>query len=98
MPPYFNSYRSYLEKIVTKYTLRPHPLPVPGVSYVFAEAGLLCKLVLTKNKLAASDEVIFRIYDQSYSQIGFNQYVIKKMVDSYSYVCVLNHCHTCGRA
>ena len=70
--------------------MRPHPLPVPRVSHVFAEAGLLYKLVLTKNKLAASDEVIsFRIYDQSYSQIGFNQYVIKKMVDSYSYVCVL---------
>ena len=91
MPPYFNYDRSYLEKIVTPYTLRPHPLPVPRVSHVFAEAGLLYKLVLTKTKLAASDEVIsFRIYDQSYSQIGFNQYVIKKMVDSYSYVCVLN--------
>ena len=99
LPPSFNYYRSYLGKIVTSYTLRPHLLPVPRVSHVFAEAGLLYKLVLTKNKLAASDEVIsFRIYDQSYSQIGFNQYVIKKMVDSYSYVCVLNHCHACGRA
>ena len=99
LPPYFNYHRSYLEKNVTPYTLRPHPLPVPRVSHVFAEAGLLYKLVLTKSKLAASDEVIlFRIYDQSYSQIGFNQYVIKKMVDSYSYVCVLNHCYTCGRA
>ena len=97
--PYFNSYRSHLEKIVTPYTLRPHPLPVPRVSHVFAEAGLLYKLVVIKNKFAASDEVIsFRINDQSYSLIGFNQYVIKKMVDSYSYVCVLNHCHTCGRA
>ena len=99
LPPYFNSYRSHLEKIVTPYTLRPHPLPVPRVSHVFAEAGLLYKLVVIKNKFAASDEVIsFRINDQSYSLIGFNQYVIKKMVDSYSYVCVLNHCHTCGRA
>ena len=99
LPPCFNSSRSHFEKIVTPYTLRPDPLPVPRVSHVFAEAGLLYKLVSTKNKLAASDEVIsFRIYDQSYSQIGFNQYVIKKMVDSYSYVCVLNHCHTCVRA
>ena len=99
LPPYFNSYRSHLEKIVTPYALRPHPLPVPRVSHVFAEAGLLYKLVVIKNKFAASDEVIsFRINDQSYSLIGFNQYVIKKMVDSYSYVCVLNHCHTCGRA
>ena len=30
MPPYFNSYRSHLDKIVTPYTLRPHPLPVPA--------------------------------------------------------------------
>ena len=83
LPPYFNSYRSHLEKIVTPYTLRPHPLPVPRVSHVFAEAGLLYKLVVIKNKFAASDEVIsFRINDQSYSLIGFNQYVIKKMVDS----------------
>ena len=79
LPPYFNSYRSHLEKIVTPYTLRPHPLPVPRVSHVFAEAGLLYKLVVIKNKFAASDEVIsFRINDQSYSLIGFNQYVIKK--------------------
>ena len=95
----FNSYRSHLEKNVTPYTLRPHPLPVPRVSHVFAEAGLLYKLVVTKNKFASSDEVIsFRINDQSYSLIGFNQYVIKKMVDSYNYVCLLDHCHTCGRA
>ena len=99
LPPYFNSYRSHLEKNVTPYTLRPHPLPVLRVSHVFAEAGLLYKLVVTKNKFAASDEVIsFRINDQSYSLIGFNQYVIKKKVDSYSYVCALHHCHTCGRA
>ena len=79
LPPYFNSYRSHLEKIVTPYTLRPHLLPVPRVSHVFAEAGLLYKLVVIKNKFAASDEVIScRINDQSYSLIGFNQYVIKK--------------------
>ena len=82
LPPYFNSYRSHIEKIVTPYTLRPHPLPVLRVSHVFAEAGLLYKLVAIKNKFAASDEVIdlsFRINDQSYFLIGFNQYVIKKI-------------------
>ena len=95
--PYFNSYRSHLEKIVVPYNLRPYFLPVPRVSHVFAEAGILYKLVVTKNQYAASDEVVsFRINDQSYSLIGLNQYVIKKMVDSYSYVCVLKHCHTCG--
>ena len=83
LPSYFISYRSHLEKIVTLYTLRRHLLPL---SHVLAEAGQLYKLVVTKNKFAASDEVIsFRINDQSYSLIGFNQYVIKKMVDSYSY-------------
>ena len=51
LPPYFNSYRSHLEKIVTPYTLHPHPLPVPRVSHAFAEAGLLYKLVLTKINL-----------------------------------------------
>ena len=72
--------------------MRPHPVPVPRVSHVFAEPGLLCKLVVIKNKFAASDEVIsFRINNQSYSLIGFNQYVIEKMVDNYSYVGVLNH-------
>ena len=71
LPPYFNSYRSHLEEIVTPYPLRPLPLPVPRVSHVFAEAGQLYKLVLTKNKLDAFVEVIsFRIYNQSYSQIG----------------------------
>ena len=92
LPSYFNSYRSHLARIVTPYTLRPHPLPVPRLSHVFAEAGLLYKLVVIKKKFAASDEVIsFRINDQSYSLIGFNQYVIEKMVDNYSYVGVLNH-------
>ena len=77
LPLYFNSYRSHLEKIVTPYTLCPNPLPVPRVSHVFAEARLLYKLVVIKNEFAASDEVIsFRINDQSYSLIGFNQYVI----------------------
>ena len=99
LPPYFNSYtcRSHLENIVTSYTLRPHPLPVPRVSCVFAEAGLLYKLVVTRTKSAASDKVIsFRINDESYSLV-INM-SLKKTVDSYSYVCILNHCHTCGRA
>ena len=99
LPPYFNSYRSHLEKIVNPYTLRPHPLPVPHVSHVFAKAGLLYKLVVIKNKFAASDKVIsFKINDQSYSLIGFNQYVIKKWLIIIVIFCVLNHCHTYGRA
>ena len=38
-------------------------------------------LVVIKNKFAASDKVIsFRINNQGYSLIGFNQYVIKKYI------------------
>ena len=66
LPPYFSSYKSHLEKIGTPYTLRPHPLPVPRVSHVSAEAGLLYKLVVIKHIFAVSDEVIsFRINNQS---------------------------------
>ena len=62
-------------------------------------SGATLQIGCNKNKFAASDEVMSCIInDQSYSLIGFNHYAIKKMVDSYSYVCVLNHCHTCGRA
>ena len=35
--PYFNNYRADLEKIETPYSLRPHPLPVPRVSHVYAK-------------------------------------------------------------
>ena len=52
---------------------------MPCGSHIGAEAGLLYKLVVLRNKFAASDEVTScRIIDQSYSLIGFNQYVIKK--------------------
>ena len=97
MPPYFNIYRSDLEKIETPYTLRPHPLPVPGVSHVYEEAGMVYKLVVMQNKITVSDNLISRrIHDQSYSLTGFNQLVIKDILDSYSYMCVLNQCRTCG--
>ena len=69
-----------IDHILKKLSLHNYtPLPVPGVSYVFTEDGLLYKWFVTKNTFAASDEVIsFRINNQSYSLIGFNQYVTKK--------------------
>ena len=37
-PRYFDVYRPHLNKIETPYALRPHPLPVPQVAHVYAEA------------------------------------------------------------
>ena len=39
LPPSFSSYRSHLEKIVTPYTLRPHPLPVPACRMYLRKLG-----------------------------------------------------------
>ena len=98
LPPYFNNYRADLEKIETPYSLRPHPLPVPRVSHVNAEAGMVYKLVVMQNKITISDNLISRrIHDQSYSLTGFNQLVIKDILDSYSYICDLAQCRACGR-
>ena len=85
MPPYFNTqeynYRSDLEKIETPYSLRPYPLPGPRVSHVYAEAGMVYKLVVMQNKITVSDNLISRrIHDQSYSLTGFNQLVIKEVL------------------
>ena len=98
LPPYFNNYRLDLEKIETPYALRPHPLPVPRVSHAYAEAGLVYQLVIMQNKITVSDNLISRrIHDPNYSLAGFNQLLINKMLDNYSYDCPLAICHTCGR-
>ena len=56
------------------------------------------KLVVVQNKISVSDNLISRrIYDQSFSLTGFTQLVIKDILDSYSYMCVLDQCCTCGR-
>ena len=39
LPPYFNSYRSYLEKIVTPYTLRPHLYQCPECRMYLRKMG-----------------------------------------------------------
>ena len=97
LPPYFNNYRADLKKIETPYSLRQHPLPVPRVSHVYAEAGMVYKLVVMQNKITISDNLISRrIHDQSYSLTGFNQLVIKDILDSYSYIYDLAQCRTSG--
>ena len=91
LPPYFNIYRSDLKKNETPYSLRPHPLPVPRVSHVYAVAGRVYKLVIMQNKICVSDNLISRrIHDQSFSLTGYSQLVIKDILDSYSYICVLD--------
>ena len=98
LPPYFNNYRLDLEKIETPYALRLHPLPVPCVSHAYAEAGLVYQLVIMQNKITVSDNLISRrIHDPNYSLAGFNQLLINKMLDNYSYDCPLAICHACGR-
>ena len=98
LPPYFNNYGADLEKIKTPYSLHPRPLPVPRVSHVCAEAGMVYKLVVMQNKITISDNLISRrIHDQSYSLTGFNQLVIEDILHSYSYICDLAQCRTCGR-
>ena len=42
---YHNTLIPYLEKIETKYNLRPNPLVVPAVNHVYAENLLLYKLI-----------------------------------------------------
>ena len=96
LSPYFNNYRLDLEKLETPYVLRPHPLPVPRVSHAYAVAGLVYQLVIMQNKITVSDNLISRrIHDPNYSLVGFKQ--LLKMLDNYSYDCLLGICHTCGR-
>ena len=94
----FNIYRSDLKKIEIPCSLRSHPLPVLRVSHVYAEAGMVYKLVVMQNKISVSDNLISRrIHDQSFSLTGFNQLVIKDILDSHIYISVLDQCRTCGR-
>ena len=63
--PYFHIYKSDIKKIETPYSLRPHPLPVLRVSYVYAEAGMVYKLVIMQNKICVSDNLISRRIHES---------------------------------
>ena len=87
-----------MKKLKLHNALCTHPLPVPRVSHTYAEAGLVYQLVIMQNKITVSDNLISRrIHDPNYSLAGFNQLLIKKMLDNYSYDCPLAIWHTCGR-
>ena len=98
LPPYFDIYRSHLEKIVTPYSLRPNPLPVPIVSHVYAESCLVFQLVKMKNNIQKNDELIFRKLDEkSHSYLGFSKYVTHTILKKYQYTCENTPCRTCDR-
>ena len=81
----------FMYKDETPYNLRPAPLPVPQVTYVYAEDRLVYKLVEMKNKLAASYEsILIKLDDLTFSQLGFSKFVTNIILESYSYNCYLN--------
>ena len=100
LPIYFDVYRPHLNKIVTPYALRPHPLPVPQVAHVhmYVEASLLYKLVTMKNKIFLSEKLILqKIEEQSHSLTSFSRYVTTIMPNNYSNIRIKHPCRTCGR-
>ena len=60
LPPYFEIYRPYLNKITTPYLLRPHPLPLPQTTHVYAESALIYQLVQMKNNISRNDKLILQ--------------------------------------
>ena len=65
-----------------------------SIDTVQSSKTLKYQIRLTMNSSMYHDE---RIHDQSLSLTGFNQLVIKDILDSYSYMRVLIQCRTCGR-
>ena len=97
-PRYFDVYRPYLNKIETPYALRPHPLPVPQVAHVYAEASVVYKLVSMKNKIFLSEKLIWqKLEEQSHTLTSFSKYVTTKMLNKYSNICIKHPSRTCGR-
>ena len=96
-PIYFDVYRPHQNKIETLYALRPHPLPVPQVAHVYAEASLVYKLVSMKNKIFLSEKLILqKIEEQSHTLTSFSRYVTTIMLNKYSNSCIKHTCRTCG--
>ena len=50
LPRYFDVYRPYQNKMKTPYALRHHPISVPQVAQVYAEASIVYTLVSMKIK------------------------------------------------
>ena len=81
LPLYFDIYRSYLNKIVTPYSLRKHPLPLPVIAHTFVESSLVFQLVKMKNNISVNDTLILKkIEERSHSHSGFSTYVKNTML------------------
>ena len=81
LPLYFDIYRSYLNKIVTPYLLRKHPLPLPVIAHTFAESSLVFQLVIMKNNISVNNTLILKkIEERSHSHSGFSTYVKNSML------------------
>ena len=98
MPPYFESYKSFLEENTTKYFLRPQPLPLPLTSHVYVESGISYQLVHMKNIISVNNKLIMqKIIERSHSLTGFTIYVTSIILEKYEYECTKRICCTCGR-
>ena len=76
LPRYFDVYRPYLNKIETPYALRLHPLLVPQVAHVYAEASVVYKLVSMKNKIFLCEKLILlKLEEQCHTLTSFSKYV-----------------------
>ena len=94
---HFESYKPFLEKIATPYFLRPHPLPLPPTSHVYAESGIIYQLVHMKNIISVNNKLIIqKIIERSHSLTGFSKYVTNIMLENYKYECTkINGCTCC---
>ena len=96
-PPYFEVYRSHLEKIITPYNLRPHPLPVPRIEHKYAESCLVYQLVKMINTIKQNDTLIYKkLEEKSHSFRGFSKYATLTFVGKYKYECAIAQCYVCG--
>ena len=76
LPHYSDIYRPYLNKIVTPYSLRKHPFPLPIIDHTFTESSLALQLVKMKNNISVNDTLILKkIEERSNSHSGFSTYV-----------------------
>ena len=79
LPPYFESYKPFLEKIL-HHILRPHPLPLPPISHVYAESGIIYQLVHMKNIISVRNKLIMqKMIEISHSFTGFSKYNVRKI-------------------
>ena len=98
LPQYFNSNKLYLEKIETKYHLRPNPLVVPAVNHVCAENHLIYRLVKLKNNFSLHYPLVDdKLNKRTHSLVGFGRYIAKIVIGTYTYQCSNNPYLSCGR-